>query len=145
MLLIDLVRNRALNPLWLSVLELIGKRAASDLEYYDIAAGVFAGVAPAKEVVALPFLWPTIQFAAMAGYATVKDALRGQRLPKSKATFANSVASMFKHLFGHPVATLHWGALCLGRFGTGHTDGDLGSTEQRQRGQMKRLPTSRRA
>ena len=110
--IIDFVRNRALNPLWLSVLEFIGKRAASDLEYYDIAAGVFAGVAPAQEVVALPFLSRTIQSAAMAGYAAAKDALRGQRLGKSKATFATSVASMFKHLFGHPVATLNWGAHC---------------------------------
>jgi len=108
-LIIDLVRNRALNPLWLSVLELIGKGAASDLEYYDSAAGVFAGVAPAEEVVALPFLWRTIQFAARTGYAAARDALSGQL---SNAIFANAVASMFKHLVGHPVATLHWGADC---------------------------------
>ena len=108
-LIIDVVRNRGLNPLWLSVLEFIGKRAASDLEYYDVAAGVFAGVAPAKEVVALPFLWRTIQSAAVAGYAAANHALGGQR---RYATFANDIASMFKHLVGHPVATLHWGACC---------------------------------
>lgn len=112
-LIIDLVRNRALNPLWLSVLQLIGKKAASDLEYYDIAAGVFAGVARAKEVLAPPFLWRTIQSAAMAGYAAANDGLRGQRrVPKNNATFANAVASMFKQLLGHPVATLRWSAYC---------------------------------
>jgi hypothetical protein len=94
-LIIDLVQNRALNPLWLSALRVIAQRGASDSGYYDVAAGVFAGIIPARDLLALPFFWRTAKSAAMALGAAAIELLRGPRcLPGSSVALTDSVASM---------------------------------------------------
>jgi geranylgeranyl reductase family protein len=77
--IIDLARNSVLNPLWLSLLQVIAKRAASDPAYFDLAAGLFAGIAPATELLTLPFVWRTVESAATSGHAAAIDALRAPR------------------------------------------------------------------
>jgi geranylgeranyl reductase family protein len=112
-LIIDFLRNRALNPIWLWMLGVIAKRAASDSGCYDIAAGVFAGVLPARELLTLRFLWRTVKCDAATEYAAAIDVLRGRRrLLSGRPTLTNAVASMFKDSVRHPIGTLHWGADC---------------------------------
>ena len=113
-LIVDLTRNRALNPLWLSALDAIAKRAASDSAYYDVAAAVLAGIAPAREMLAIPFLWYTVtQAAAMAGRAAASATLhRPRRLVGSRAASTDNGGSILKYSVGHPVATLSWGVHC---------------------------------
>jgi geranylgeranyl reductase family protein len=47
-LVVQLISNRAFNPLWLQVLRVIAARARVDAEYGDITGGVLAGVLPAN-------------------------------------------------------------------------------------------------
>jgi len=113
-LIIDVVQNRALNPLWLSALRVIAQRGASDSGYYDIAAGIFAGIVPARELLTLPFFWRTAKSAAMTLGTAAIEALRGPgRVRGSSPTITNTIASMFKDSVGHPIATLEWSADCV--------------------------------
>lgn len=111
--LIDVLRNRALNPLWFSALETIARRAALDSEYRDVAAGVFAGVTAAREILGASFFWRTVKAAARAEFAAVVDALHGaRREAKRGATPADAGVSIVGCLVRHPVATLDWGVHC---------------------------------
>jgi geranylgeranyl reductase family protein len=113
-LIIDLTRNRGLRPLWLSVLEVVAKRAASNSEYYGTAAGVFGGVVPARKLLTLPFVLSTVTAAAMAEYTAAIDVLRGPRRQLRKsAMLTNAVPSMFKYSVSHPIATLEWSLCCI--------------------------------
>ena len=113
-LIIDLAKNRALNPLWLSALSIIAKRGASDSAYYDLAAGVFAGIVPARGFLALPFFWRTAKSAVSTlSTAAVEVLLGPRRLEESSATLTKTVASMFKDSLRHPITTLEWGLDCV--------------------------------
>jgi len=98
-LFVDLSRNRALNPLWLSALELIGMRAALDREYADIFGGVLAGIARARELLAMPFVWATLEQAVATSRCATPDALR-------------VVVSMAQYSIEHPLATIDWAIQC---------------------------------
>jgi len=53
--IIDLVSHRMLSPLWISALSVIANRAAANSDYCNLAAGLFAGIVPAREFLAPPF------------------------------------------------------------------------------------------
>lgn len=108
-LIVDLVSNRALTPLWLWMLKAIAKRGSADSGYYNVAAGVFAGVLPARELLALRFLWHTVA----TGCAAALDELREpRRFLRSSATATSAVVSMTTNSVGHPIAMLDWGMHC---------------------------------
>jgi len=60
-LLVDIVRNRALNPLWLWLMRTIAKRAAGDSGYANTLCAVLAGIAPVRRLLEPRFAWATIQ------------------------------------------------------------------------------------
>jgi hypothetical protein len=95
------------------LLKAIGKRAAFDSEYYHAAAGVFAGVTAARELLAPSFVWRTVKSAARVESAAAIDALHGpRRMRRSSATLPDADASAIKYAESHPVATLEWGVRC---------------------------------
>ena len=99
-LIVDTASNRALVPLCFWLLNVIAKRAVSDSWYYNIAAGVFAGVLPTREALAMRFLWDTLKSAATTGRAAALE---------SSAILTGAVVSMINYTMAHPVATLDWG------------------------------------
>jgi flavin-dependent dehydrogenase len=105
-LIVDLASNRALTALSLWMLTTIAQQAVSDSEYYNVAAGVFAGVLPARELLAWRFLWRTVKSAVVTGYAAANEVLHGN------ATLTKTVASMVKSSVAHPLAALDWGMHC---------------------------------
>jgi menaquinone-9 beta-reductase len=112
-LLVDLASNPALAPLWLATLRGVAQRRASDSAYYEVAAGVFAGVVPARALLALPFAWRTVVSTALTGGAAALDALCGPRdLLAGGGALAKAVGAMLKTSISHPVRTLEWGAGC---------------------------------
>ncbi|HEY9227672.1 MAG TPA: NAD(P)/FAD-dependent oxidoreductase [Gemmatimonadaceae bacterium] len=98
-LMIEVARNRALQPLWLGILNVIARTATRDSRYYETAAGVFAGVVPARELLGLPFLWPTVRGSATAALLSAVRAFR-------------AVASMSMDSVRNPGATLEWSLAC---------------------------------
>jgi menaquinone-9 beta-reductase len=65
-LLVDVMRNRALNSLWFAILRIITGRAARDQAYADTLCGVLAGFAPVRRLFSLRFLSDTLQQAYAA-------------------------------------------------------------------------------
>jgi menaquinone-9 beta-reductase len=57
--IIQFIRNRKLNPLWLHLLKVIMQRASIDQTYADIAGGILAGVVPASKVIHPAFIAKT--------------------------------------------------------------------------------------
>jgi geranylgeranyl reductase family protein len=58
--LIQFIRNRNLNPLWLKLLDIIVQKARKDDEYADIAGGILAGLKPANEAMSASFIGKSI-------------------------------------------------------------------------------------
>jgi geranylgeranyl reductase family protein len=111
--IIDLVSHRMLSPLWISALSVIGNRAAANSDYCNLAAGLFAGIVPAREFLAPPFFWSTTKSAVMTlGTAAIEMLRRARRPPKSRTKFTNPITSLFKDSIDHPVATMKWSRDC---------------------------------
>jgi len=71
---VQLIRNRALNPLWLEALQTIVARAAVDAEYAEVVGGVLAGVVPVRRVLDLQVVRKTMQQSAIRlGMQTLKE------------------------------------------------------------------------
>lgn len=63
-LIVQYITNRALTPVWLRALKIITARACCDAEYARIVAGIFAGLAPARDALNLKVVVGTIDQAA---------------------------------------------------------------------------------
>jgi geranylgeranyl reductase family protein len=111
-LIIDLANNRALHPLCLLALGTLAKKGVSDSRYYDVAAGVFAGIVSAQEFLNLSFFLYTVKAAAKTLGAAALELLPGRRPRTDRAPLTNAAASMFRNLVQHPLVALGWGATC---------------------------------
>jgi geranylgeranyl reductase family protein len=113
-LIIDLVSNRTLNPVWLQALRIITHRAAFDREYARLAGAILAGIAPTREALSYRILWGTVQHAAIhTGYGLALDALRGPvRVLKTGFDAARLTASMAIESALRPTASFSWSVNC---------------------------------
>jgi DNA-binding transcriptional regulator YdaS (Cro superfamily) len=111
-LIVRLIRNRSLNPLWMQALRVILSRARVDPAYADITGGVLAGMEPASSVIQPRVLGGTVQQAAMSlGVGVVKHALRGPRhLVHVGRQTASSSMLVVSETALHPVEYAQWGA-----------------------------------
>jgi geranylgeranyl reductase family protein len=64
-LLVQLIRNRALNPIWLGALRVICRRARRDDVYARTAAGILAGISPARDALGLRMILGSMHDAAL--------------------------------------------------------------------------------
>lgn len=64
-LLVQLIRNRALNPIWLGALRVICRRARRDDIYARTAAGILAGISPARDALGLRMILGSMHEAAL--------------------------------------------------------------------------------
>lgn len=77
-MIIELIRNRHLNPLWLHALEIITTRAKTDPEYARITGGVLAGLIPSSAALDPDIILRTVRQAAMSeGFSIARHAFRG--------------------------------------------------------------------
>jgi hypothetical protein len=113
-LIIDLISNRTLNPIWLQALRIITRRAAFDPGYARLAGAILAGIAPAREALSYRILWGTLQHAAMhTGYTVALDALHGPgRVLRTGFDAARMAASMAVESALRPTSSLNWGLNC---------------------------------
>ena len=70
--IVQLLRNRNLNPIWLRSLSTIVARARLDYRYADIAGGILAGVLPAREALSPRIILGTLE---QAGTSIVIETL----------------------------------------------------------------------
>ncbi|HAL81279.1 MAG TPA: NAD(P)/FAD-dependent oxidoreductase [Mucilaginibacter sp.] len=59
-MVIQFIRNRNLNPLWLNLLAILTEKASKDEEFATVAGGILAGLVPAKEAVSLSFIGKSV-------------------------------------------------------------------------------------
>jgi len=89
-LIVQLIRNRNLNPVWLRALRLIVSRAKLDPDYGYRVGCVLAGLTPATDALALSVVTGTIEQAIVsAGFSALLNGLGG---PKKMGRFAYGVA-----------------------------------------------------
>jgi geranylgeranyl reductase family protein len=93
---VQLIRNRALTPVWLETLRLIAARAKRDPDYADTVGGILAGLVPASRVLRPEVLGPlaerAVQSVVRAGAGT------------------DVAASVLREAAADPVAMAEWGA-----------------------------------
>ena len=65
-LIVQLIRNRSLNPIWLRSLELMAARSRIDSNYADIVGGILMGTVPQNEVTNLEVVRGTIEQAILS-------------------------------------------------------------------------------
>jgi flavin-dependent dehydrogenase len=79
-LIVQFITNRALTPVWLEALRIITTRARRDADYARVAAGILAGLAPARDALSLKVVGGTIDQAAWSlALKAVFTALGGPR------------------------------------------------------------------
>jgi geranylgeranyl reductase family protein len=77
-LIVQLIRNRHLNGLWLEALKVIAARARADREYSEITGGILAGLVPARDALTAKVIGRTLdQVACSLAGASVVAALKG--------------------------------------------------------------------
>jgi len=111
-LIVRLIWNRSLNPLWMRALRVILSRALVDPAYADITGGVLAGLEPANRVIQLRILAGTVQQAALSlGVGALKHALHGPgHLVLVGRKMAASGMSLVSETALHPIEYAGWGA-----------------------------------
>ena len=109
-MIVQLIRNRSLNPFWLQALKIITTRARVNSDYATITGGVLAGLVPASRVISPDVILGTVQQAAFSMVVgTVKEAIQGPRhiaeLGLSAADFGLNV---FSETTRQPREFLRW-------------------------------------
>lgn len=111
-LIVQFIRNRTLNPIWLYALKIIVARAQIDPDYAQITGGILAGVAPAIDALSFKTISGTLEQAAIStGFRSIIHILRGPRhLTKVGMDSAHAGFEMAYHTMQHPVDLLKWSA-----------------------------------
>lgn len=113
-LIIDLISNRTLTPIWLRALRVITHRATSDKKYAQSVGAVLAGIAPAKDVLAPRILWGTIEEAVVsAAFDLAIDVLHGPRRVYRRVTDTGRLAATLSLGSAlRPMTSSRWGMQC---------------------------------
>lgn len=120
---VQLIRNRSLNPVWLEALRLIVARAKHDPAYAQIVGGILAGLVPASSVISVEVVRSTVEQVVMSlvGHV-VWNGIRGPRhLADAGLNAARVGATMLLETSGDPVGLADWG------FGLAQQLSELGS------------------
>ncbi len=110
-LIVQLIRNRSLNPMWLYMLQIISSRARIDSEYARITGGILAGLVPASEAVSVKIIDGTLkQMAFSTTLNTALTLLRGRRqLTKASLGIARNGFDIALNTMIHPLSFMRWG------------------------------------
>jgi menaquinone-9 beta-reductase len=110
-LIIQLIRNRNLNPLWLRTFEAMVARAKSDPEYANVAGSILAGLVMPSEGLTPQFLLGTLQEAAFSNTIKIVDETLSDpaSLPKSVFMFGEAGFEVGVSLVENPFGFLLWG------------------------------------
>jgi menaquinone-9 beta-reductase len=114
-LIVQFIRNRNLNPLWLQTFEAMVARAKSDQQYANLAGAILAGLVPPTEALTPEFMLSTLQEATVStGLKMFGDtASNPASLPKTAIKTVQTVIDVGVSTVQNPVGFLEWG-MCTG-------------------------------
>jgi len=109
-LIVQLIRNRHLNGVWLEALKVISARAKVDREYAEITGGILAGLTPSRDALTLKVLGRTLDqavysLALQAGWAALKGPTH---LGERGLGVAKAGAAIAAHVMNDPVGFFDW-------------------------------------
>jgi geranylgeranyl reductase family protein len=112
--IVQFIRNRTFNPVWIKVLEVFINQAKINDAYGDIAGGIIAGIFPASKALAPDFIFQTFQ----QGFKTFGQELIEIILKKNilKSTFdAGSFSiEIVKNIVNEPAEFFSWVKTIIG-------------------------------
>jgi geranylgeranyl reductase family protein len=108
-LIVQVIRNRHLNPIWMRALRIIASRASSDPEYADRVACVLTGLSPAVGTLGLSMAARTIEQAIVSARPSMP-----QRRPARRSQSPRAAPNISMHMLGAAAADtatqLDWAA-----------------------------------
>ena len=109
-MIVQFIRNRHLNGVWLEALKIISARAKVDREYAEITGGILAGLMPARDALTLKVMGRTIDQAVYSlAIATAWTALRGPKhIGQRGLDVARSGAAIASEVLQDPIGFLDW-------------------------------------
>lgn len=110
-LILQLIRNRDLNPIWLYGLQIIAARARIDPAYAHITGGILGGMIPASNVVSFRIIGGTAKQAALLTVSgAIIDMLRGPKhLAKVGSGIARAGLEIAWDAMRNPASFCEWG------------------------------------
>ena len=110
-LIVQVIRNRTFNPVWLRALEIIGAAARQSPEYTSITGGVLAGLLPANDLLSYRIIGGTLKQAALSlGVDTVAHSVsRPMMALHSGFDIARGGVSMGVETLQHYRESIEWG------------------------------------
>jgi geranylgeranyl reductase family protein len=109
--IVQLIRNRNLNRVWLEALRIITARASVDPEYAAITGGVLAGLIPVRRITNLNVIRKSLEQAALSlGFQAVKEALRGpNHLQQLGVALSGAAVDIAKMMVQNRAESVEWG------------------------------------
>ncbi len=110
-IIVNLIRNRILNPVWLKVLNIIVSRARIDHDYAELTGGILAGLVPAHDALSFKVITGTIEQAVMSlGFEAFWSSLKGPRYLAGTAMKKGSEGiALINETLEHPFDVAGWG------------------------------------
>jgi len=110
-MIVQLIRNRSLNPLWLRALNIVAARARMHPDYANITSGVLAGLIPSTDALSLKVILGTLEQAAIStGIDAAIHTLKGPKhLAKIGLETAGWGFEVSRQAMKHPSDFIRWG------------------------------------
>ena len=110
-LMLQLIRNRNLNPLWLKALEIMGDRSKKDPEYARLTSGILSGMIFPNQEIANKIVNGVLQEAAVSTGTTVfTDMLSNpSKAPQVVFRITETGIEVAKSAAQNPLSALTWG------------------------------------
>ena len=110
-MIVQLIRNRTLTPVWLRALHIIGSAAREQPGYASIAGGVLAGLIPASHLLGYQIVGGTIKQAAqsLGGEALARAVTDPVGFTRLGMRAGKSGIKMAFDAMRHPVDNVRWG------------------------------------
>jgi flavin-dependent dehydrogenase len=110
-LIIQLIRNRNLNPLWLRAFEAMIERSKVDPQYANLAGGILAGIVLPSKGLEPNFLFSTLQQATVnEGQKIVDETLKNPTtLPANVIKITQTGIDIATKTAQNPLGFLEWG------------------------------------
>lgn len=108
-LIVQLIRNRGLNPVWLRSLELMAARAQVDPGYADIAGGILMGSIPQSETTSMEIVRGTLEQAALSsGLTSLKTIEDPGSLVKAALDAVQTSLELTRQATQNPFGFINW-------------------------------------